>query len=129
MVLEETLESPLNSKEIKPVNHKGDQPWIFTVRTDAEVETPILLPPDVKSQLPEKDPEAGKDWRQDEKRVTEMWWFGGVIDSMHVSLSQLQEMVKDKGSCYATVYWVAKIRTWQWLKNNKILNIVPCALQ
>ena len=71
MVLEETLESPLDSKEIKPVNHKGNQPWIFIVRTDAEVEAPILWPPDVNSWLTGKDPDAGKDGRQEEKRVTE----------------------------------------------------------
>ena len=60
MVLEKTLESPLDSKEIKPVNPKGNQPWIFTGRTDAEAEVPVLLPPDVKSQFIGKDPDAGK---------------------------------------------------------------------
>ena len=65
MVLEKTLESPLDSKEIKPVNPKGNQPWIFTVRTDAEA--PILWPPDANSQLIEKDSHAGKHWRQKEK--------------------------------------------------------------
>ena len=59
--LEKTLESPLDSKEIKPVNPKGDQSWIFIGRTDAEAETPILWPPDVKSWLTQKDPDAGKD--------------------------------------------------------------------
>ena len=61
MVLEKTLESPLDSKEIQPINPKGDQSWVFTGRTDAEAETPILWPPDAKSQLIRKDPEAGKD--------------------------------------------------------------------
>ena len=61
MVLEKTLESPSESKEIKPVSPKGNQPWIFTGRTDAEAEAPILWPPDVKSGLIGKDPEAGKD--------------------------------------------------------------------
>ena len=61
MVLEKTPESPLDSKEIKPVNFKGDQPWIFTGRTDVEVEAPILWSPDEKSQLIGKDPNAGKD--------------------------------------------------------------------
>ena len=69
MVLEKTLESLSDSKEIKPVNPKGNQPWIFIGRTDAEVETPILWPPDAKSQLIGKDPDAGKDWRQEEKGV------------------------------------------------------------
>ena len=70
MVLEKTLESPLDYKEIKPVNPKGNQPWIFTERTDAEAEAPIPWPPDVKSWLIRKDPNAGKDWRQEKKRVT-----------------------------------------------------------
>ena len=61
------LESPLDSKEIKPVNTKGNQPWIFTGRTDAEAEVPILCPPDAKSQLTGKDPDAGKHWSQEEK--------------------------------------------------------------
>ena len=71
VVLEKTLESPLNCKEIKSVNPKGNQSWIFIGRTDAEAETPILWPPDVKNWLIGKDPDAGKDWRQEEKGVTE----------------------------------------------------------
>ena len=71
VVLEKTLESPLDCKEIKPVNPEGNQPWIFTERTDAEAETLILWPPDVKNWLLGKDPDAGKDWRQKEKGMTE----------------------------------------------------------
>ena len=70
VVLEKTLESPLDCKEIQPVHPKGDQSWVFTVRTDAEAETPILWPPDVKSWLIGKDPNAGRDW-QEEKGMTE----------------------------------------------------------
>ena len=70
VVLEKTLESPLDCKEIQPVNPKGNQPWIFIGRTDAEAEAPIFWPPDVKSQLIGKDTDAGKDWRQ-EKGMTE----------------------------------------------------------
>ena len=70
-VLEKTLESPLDSKEIKPVNPKGNKPWIFIDRTDDEAEAPIFWPPVAKSQLAGKDPKAGKDWRQKEKRVAE----------------------------------------------------------
>ena len=70
-VLEKTLESPLDSKEIKPVNPKGKEPWIFFGRIDAEAEAPILWPPDVKSQLTGKDPYAGKDWGQEEKGAAE----------------------------------------------------------
>ena len=71
MVLEKTLESPLACKEIQPVHPKGDQSWVFIGRTDVEAETPILWPPDVKSYLIWKDPDAGKDWGQEEKGPTE----------------------------------------------------------
>ena len=71
VVLEKTLESPLNYKETKPVNTKGNQPWIFIVRTDIETEVPILWPPNVKSWRIRKDPDAGKDWRQKEKGAAE----------------------------------------------------------
>ena len=71
VVLEKTLETPLYCKEIQPVNPKRNQSWIFIGRTDAEAESPILWPPDAKSQLTGKDPDAGKDWRQEEKGVTE----------------------------------------------------------
>ena len=71
VVLEKTLKNPLESKEIKPINSKWDQPWIFIGRTDAEVEVPILCPSDAKNQFIGKDPDAGKDWRQEEKRMTE----------------------------------------------------------
>ena len=70
-MLEKTLESPLDCREIKPVNPKGKQLWIFFGRIDAEAEAPILWPPDVKSQLTGKDCYAGKDWGQEEKWVTE----------------------------------------------------------
>ena len=76
VVLEKTLESPLDCKEIQPVQPKGDQSWIFIVRTDAEAETPIIWPPDVKSWLIRKDPDAGKDWGQEEKGTTEDGWDG-----------------------------------------------------
>ena len=71
MVLEKALESPLDCKEIKPVNSKGNQPWIFIGKADVEAETPIIWPPDGKSQLTGKDPDAGKDWRQEEEGVPE----------------------------------------------------------
>ena len=76
VALEKTLESPLDCKEIKPVNPKGYQAWIFIGRTDAEVETPILWPPDAKSQISRKDPDVGKDWRQEETGMTEDMVFG-----------------------------------------------------
>ena len=71
MVLEKTLESPLDCKEIQPVHPKGDQSWVFIGRTDIEAEAPIVGPPDIKSQLIGKDPDAGKDWGQVEKGKTE----------------------------------------------------------
>ena len=76
-MLEKTLKSPLDCKENKPVHPKGNQSWIFIGRTDAEVEAPILWPPDAKNWLIGKDPDAGKDWKQEEKGTTEdemVWW-------------------------------------------------------
>ena len=77
VVLEKTLESVLDWKEIQPVHPKGDQSWVFIVRTDAEAETLILWPPDVKGWFIWKDPDAGKDWRQEKRGTTEdemVWW-------------------------------------------------------
>ena len=71
VVLEKTFESPLDCKEIQPVHSKGDQSWVFIGRTDVEAETPILWPPHAKSWLISKDPDAGKDWGQEEKGMTE----------------------------------------------------------
>ena len=71
MVLEKTLESPLDCKEIQPVHPKGNQSWVFFGRPDAEAEAPVLRPPDAKNQLIRKDPDAGKDWRYKEKGVAE----------------------------------------------------------
>ena len=79
MVLEKTFESPLDCKEIQPAHPKGDQSWVFIGRTDVEAETPILWPPDAKSWLMGKDPDAGKDWRLEEKGATKdetVWWHG-----------------------------------------------------
>ena len=87
VVLEKTLESPLDCKEIQPVHPKGNQSWIFTGRTDAEGETPILWPPDVKNWLTGKVPDAGKDWRWEEKGTTRL---NGITDSMDMSLNKLQ---------------------------------------
>ena len=89
------LESPLDHKKIKPVNPKENQSWIFFGRTDAEAEVPILWPPNGKNQLIGKDSDAGKDWEQEEKGVT-VDEMDGITDSMDMSLSKLQEIVKDR---------------------------------
>ena len=90
VVLEKTLESPLDCKEIQPVHPKGDQSWVFIGRTDVEAEIPILWLPDAKSWLSWKDPDAGKDWGQEEKGTTEDEMVGWHHDSMDVSLCRLQ---------------------------------------
>ena len=99
-MLEKTLESPLDYKEIQAINHKGNQSWIFTGRTDVEaewtdVETPILWPPDAKNWLIWKDPDAGKDWRREAKGTTEDE-MDGITNSVDMSLSELQELVMDR---------------------------------
>ena len=112
VVLEKTLESPLDSEEIHPVHPKGNQTWIFIGRTDVEAETPILWPPHAKNWLTGKDLDAGKDWGQKEKRVAEMSWLDSNTDSMDMNLSELQEILMDRETFSAVVHGVAESQTW-----------------
>ena len=110
MVLGKTLECSLDSKETKPVNSKGNQPWIFIGKTDAEAEAPILWLPDAKSWLVGKDPDPWRDWEQEEKGRQRMRWLDDIIDSMDISLSKFQKIVKDGEAWHAAVHGFARSR-------------------
>ena len=111
VVLEKTLESPLGSKEIQPVHPKGNQSWIFIGRTDAEAEAPILWPADGKNWLIWKDPDIGKDWRQEEKGMTEDEMVGWHHWLDGHEFEQAQELVMDREAWLAAVPVVAKSQT------------------
>jgi len=128
VVLEKTLESPLDCKEIQPVHSEGDQPWVFFGRNDAKAETPVLWPPHSKSWLIGKDSDAGRDWGQEEKGMTEdemAGWKKKEMAGWHHQLDG-RELVMDREAWRAEIHGVAKSRTWlsNWTELRYILSVL-----
>ena len=122
VVLEKTLESPLDCKEIQPVHSKGNQSWIFIGRTDVEAEIPILWPPDAKNWLTGKDPDAGKDWRQEEKGTTEdgwmassTWWTWVWVNFGSWWWTGKSGMLQSMGSQRVGHDWATELNGYEWV--------------
>ena len=124
VVVEKTLESPLDCKEIQPVNSKGNQPWILIGRTDAEVEALILWPPDAKSWLIGKDLMLGNIEGKRRRGWQKMIWFYSITNSMDMNLSNLQEIVKDREARHASPQG-HKVSGMTWQVNNTIVSKNP----
>ena len=136
VMLEKTLESPLVCKEIQSVHPKRNQFWVFTGRIDAEAEAPILWSPNAKSWLIWKDPDAGKDWRQEEKGRQRVRWLAGIANAMDMSLSRLRVLLMNREAWHAAFHEVTKSRTrlsdnWttDWMINSPIFWKEVCYIQ